>query len=114
MDPRTGKLHPFTWQHILYRLYGLNEYDYSRPLLYVGITGDLYGRFKQHDRATPWWGEVRTCELELHPSRAALKTAERVAIKTEHPLYNVAVPRKRRLSTDEVWEWMHDANGDVG
>lgn len=78
-------------------------------LLYVGITGDLYGRFKQHERATPWWDEVRTCQIEFFSSRRALETAERVAIKTEGPLHNIAIPRKRRTLTSDEREWLHDA-----
>ncbi len=70
--------------HVLYRHFGHDE-----TLLYVGITNEPPVRLRAHRKASPWWDDVARTTYEAHPSREALKRAERAAIKAEHPLWNV-------------------------
>jgi len=71
------------WEHILYRAFGE-----AGELLYIGITNDLRDRFGQHERNTPWWYLVFSCEIERCPDRATLELAEISAIQAENPKYN--------------------------
>jgi transcriptional regulator with XRE-family HTH domain len=68
----------------LYRLY--NE---AGTLLYVGITNDSTRRLVQHADGQPWWDEVASVTFASHPDRTAAEAAERLAIRTQAPLYNV-------------------------
>jgi hypothetical protein len=70
--------------HTLYRFF-----DASGVLLYVGITYNPPSRFRSHEGDKEWWGQVRTIELEQFISRKAVLHAEREAISTELPLFNV-------------------------
>ncbi len=64
-------------------------FDESGVLLYVGITFDPPNRFRSHEAGKEWWGQVRSIELEQFISRKAVLHAEREAIRTERPLFNV-------------------------
>lgn len=80
---------PFTWRHVLYRLFNA-----AGELLYIGITNDLNARFSWHAGRSPWWPEVADCRTDFFPSREALRAAETQAIKAEQPRYNRAsVPK---------------------
>jgi hypothetical protein len=70
--------------HTLYRFYGASD-----ELLYVGISVHAPSRFSQHMGDKPWWLEVSRITLEHWPDRASVLEAERLAIKSEHPRYNV-------------------------
>lgn len=70
--------------HVLYRMY-----DAARQLLYVGLTTNIEDRIADHRGAKYWWARVATIELERFASRPAVEKAERAAIKTERPLFNV-------------------------
>lgn len=74
----------------LYRLFNAEG-----GLLYVGI-GDLKARLTAHAREKPWWPEVARKTVEWHPSRSEAEIAELLAIRTEHPLYNVAGTKAAR------------------
>lgn len=70
--------------HALYRFFGLND-----ELLYIGITFDPPMRFRQHSTDKPWWAEVSRIGIETFPSRRAVLEAERRAIITERPRWNI-------------------------
>jgi predicted GIY-YIG superfamily endonuclease len=70
--------------HALYRFF-----DLRGRLLYIGLTVDLPARLTRHRLDKPWWSDVARVEVEHYPSRAAVAAAERSAIATETPLYNV-------------------------
>lgn len=70
--------------HALYRFF-----DDANELLYVGITNNPSRRFTQHGVDREWWHEVTTIRMEPHSDRNAVLAAEKVAIKVEHPRYNV-------------------------
>lgn len=70
--------------NVLYRVY-----DEDGRLLYVGITNNPPARFRSHRATKQWWAMVAHIFTKTYDSRAALREAEREAIKTEHPTYNV-------------------------
>lgn len=71
--------------HCLYRFF-----DASAALLYVGITCNPGARIKAHSTQKDWWREVASSTMEHFDSREALANAERHAIRTEGPKYNIA------------------------
>ena len=70
--------------HVLYRMF--NELG---ELLYVGMTCSAPRRIKEHSKDKAWWRQVSRISLEHHDSRISLESAERAAIATESPLFNV-------------------------
>lgn len=70
--------------HVLYRFY-----SQAGELLYVGITSNPPSRFVQHRTQKDWWTEVSRIDLQSFSTRGDLTSAEREAIKLEHPKYNV-------------------------
>lgn len=73
-------------QTALYRVYGGRDLR----LLYVGVSNDFGHRWKQHASSKPWWGEKRILTVEFLDSRPAAEAAEKAAIRTEGPEYNIA------------------------
>lgn len=77
-------------------------FDADGALLYIGVSGDICTRVKQHRSQTSWWHEVSRVVIRLHPNRTAAFAAEIAAIRAEHPRYNVRhkagwiEPRARR------------------
>lgn len=71
--------------HALYRFF-----DADGTLLYVGLTSDPGRRWKSHEANQPWWHLVRRAEMEMFPSREAVRAAEKAAIVAECPKHNVA------------------------
>lgn len=69
----------------LYRLY--ND---TGALLYVGIANSPKLRFGQHAESKRWWWEVTTWTIDWYGSREEAAAAERAAIVSERPAYNVA------------------------
>jgi predicted GIY-YIG superfamily endonuclease len=70
--------------HALYRFF-----DEAGELLYVGVTMNPAARWKQHSQDKSWWTSVANITVEPHRDRKAVLEAEALAIKTEHPRYNV-------------------------
>lgn len=69
---------------VLYRMY-----DRSGALLYVGMTCDPHSRFRTHSADRDWWLDVDTIRVENFSDRESLAEAERLAIRSEKPRYNV-------------------------
>jgi hypothetical protein len=79
--------------HAVYRMT-----DGESRLLYIGRTGDAGRRFGDH-ASKRWFPLVETIKLEWLPTEAAAILAERRAIQSENPRYNIAErkpPRRRR------------------
>ena len=70
--------------HVLYRFF-----DDLDVLLYVGITVHLPTRLADHEEGKPWWPEVARMTAEPYPDRPAVLAAEKMAIQSERPKYNV-------------------------
>lgn len=58
-------------------------------LLYVGCSGSVVKRIEQHRHTRDWWPRVSVVTVEHFPSLAAGRAAEREAIGSEAPAYNV-------------------------
>jgi predicted GIY-YIG superfamily endonuclease len=70
---------------VVYRLF--NE---AGELLYIGMTGRLGQRLKNHASTQPWWNEVATVTEEPVPGNYMdAAQVERRAIAKEFPKYNV-------------------------
>jgi excinuclease UvrABC nuclease subunit len=85
--------------HYIYRLY-----DSAGTLLYIGVTITVNTRLLQQAKAQPWWAEVdpaRTTET-CYAKRAAALKAERAAIKSEHPKYNVQFSEINKPDPDDI------------
>lgn len=80
--------------HALYRFFGSEG-----ELLYVGISLHPFARMSQHRGDKSWWGEVASTTIERFPSRPAVLEAEREAIKSERPRYNIVHAGASRKST---------------
>lgn len=87
----------FADMHALYRMF-----DENGRLLYVGITGDLARRLTDHE-VKRWYPLIKNIVVEWFPHEAAARVAERRAISTERPRYNVAglKPPKQARRTAE-------------
>ena len=70
---------------ILYRWF-----DAAGALLYVGISDSLASRTKAHARGSEWYPKAARSTLESFETREAAMAAEKKAIKTEGPQYNLA------------------------
>lgn len=70
--------------HVLYRFFNADG-----DLLYVGMTKNPGQRLAGHSSNQSWWREVANVTMEHCDTRAALKRAERDAIRNESPKYNV-------------------------
>ena len=62
--------------------------DHGR-ILYIGVTSREAERWTTHRRESQWWSQIAyvTCQRFNHEWHAL--TAERTAIRSESPLYNV-------------------------
>lgn len=110
----------------VYRLF-----DEAGTLLYVGVTKDVSRRFVEHRCERPWWFMVRSTTIQRFDDQAAAEVAEREAIETEGPIYNIshsvdedwavdwdfcpvmAAPMQRRrcASAREARDWQHRLRG---
>lgn len=61
-------------------------------LLYVGVSHTTALRGQQHRLTSHWYSEASNITIEKYPTRAAALEAERKAILTEKPIYNVQRP----------------------
>lgn len=77
--------------HTLYRFWSALD-----DLLYIGITGDPYRRWKDHAARQTWWPEVSRVTVEHYSDREALEEAEETAIRSQRPRHNVAMNQPQR------------------
>ena len=70
----------------VYCLYGADG-----SLLYVGVTNQRAGRFRQHTEEKLWWTEVACAQFERYPTRSLAEKRERDLIVGEQPRYNVVL-----------------------
>ncbi|WP_157253142.1 GIY-YIG nuclease family protein [Nonomuraea typhae] len=70
--------------HALYRFFNADG-----GLLYIGISVNPPQRFRRHKGDQPWWCEVTQITIERFGSRPDVLAAEKQAIESEHPLYNL-------------------------
>lgn len=73
----------------LYRLY-----DNQGTLLYIGISNSWQSRMAEHATTKEWWPEVSRSQIAHFPCRCLAAHAERNAIQTEAPRFNVVHNRQ--------------------
>lgn len=71
-------------RHYIYR-----AYDANCRLLYIGQTIQPEQRIRNHARQSHWFPEAIEWEFEEVDGWWAMQDAEKAAIKSERPLYNV-------------------------
>lgn len=89
--PPTGVGGPAVSLAHVYRLYRF--YDEGGVLLYVGITGRVpFRRLMEHVCDKPWAAQMARWEVDPHvwAAEAEVLAAEKAAIITERPRYNIA------------------------
>jgi hypothetical protein len=96
---------------VLYRFYGARD-----VLLYVGATGNPGERWTDHLQKKSWWHKVRRQTAEWFVSREAAEEAERAAIETEQPLYNVVYSSRspEPLTAAELRLLLYDLDAVMG
>ncbi len=72
---------------MLYRCFDSND-----VLLYVGASGQIPSRFEGHRSSSKWFMKVARIEIQHFKSRKQAFEAERKAIKSGNPLYNINKP----------------------
>jgi predicted GIY-YIG superfamily endonuclease len=77
----------------LYRMFAADG-----RLIYVGQTSDPGTRVGMHRRSKDWWREVASIQLAHFDTREDLLRAEREAIETERPQYNIVYRCSRRAA----------------
>ena len=71
-------------------------------LLYVGISGNLHARTKQHQKHAEWFSEVFFCTVEWFGSRYEVQNAENLAIMNENPKHNKTLNKNKAASRLQV------------
>ena len=89
---------------VLYRLY-----TSGMELLYVGISNRVEYRICcEHCVDKHWFREVETAKFEHFDSRWQAEEAEKLAIRREVPLYNVAHNDMPYGGRPHAWETLHE------
>ncbi len=70
-------------------------FDAEDVLLYVGVSLAAATRAMGHRRQSGWWSSWHRMTRETCPTRLAAIEAERLAIRTEKPLFNIVHNRPR-------------------
>ena len=65
------------------------HFSAADELLYIGISIDGYSRTRAHAKHSHWFPDVARVQVEHLASREAAIKAERLAIETEAPRFNV-------------------------
>lgn len=68
-------------------------------LLYVGISINAYARAQEHKRSSAFYPRATHVTFEYFSSREEVEAAERIAIQTEDPIYNVLWGKRLRGAT---------------
>jgi predicted GIY-YIG superfamily endonuclease len=82
--------------HNVYRIWR------RRKLLYVGVSNSWPRRLSEHQAAKAWFKDATRVTLKSYPDRAAALDAERHAIETKRPLFNIQHNRDRNSVEVEV------------
>lgn len=82
--------------HQLYR-----HFDADGTLLYVGMSMRALVRLASHRATSEWFRDISRVQIETFPSRWEAEEAERTAIETEYPIFNLKGAVKPRAIFDE-------------
>lgn len=67
------------------------HFDENNSLLYVGISLSTFNRLSQHKDHSEWFKKIKNVTIEHFPTREEAMAAERQAIKSENPKFNIAM-----------------------
>lgn len=66
----------------------------DKETLYVGMSKDPKKRAKQHAKKKDWYPEVTKTKVKTYPNRESAAKAEKKAIQSKSPKYNIVHNRK--------------------
>lgn len=73
-------------------------YSAAGELLYIGHTGNMSTRLRGHKSDKTWWSEVAdVVTTPVGGGKSAAVEAERLALLTESPRYNIQIARPRMV-----------------
>jgi predicted GIY-YIG superfamily endonuclease len=72
------------------------HFDADNKLLYVGISLNTFARLSQHKDHSKWFEKIKRVEVEHFNTREEAMAQERKAIKTEMPMFNIAMKKTLR------------------
>lgn len=67
--------------------------DAEGRLLYVGISLSALNRLSQHKTTAHWFASIAKVTIETFPSHKEALEAEKLAIKTDNPAWNISRPK---------------------
>lgn len=79
-------------------------FDRTGDLIYVGCSNNLFTRLAQHEELSWWAPQAFKVKSRIYPSYDVGLKAERLAIQTEHPRWNVGGKKWRR---NRDWTQQH-------
>lgn len=82
--------------------YVYRVFDAVGQLIYIGCTNDLFRRLAQQEELAWWAPQAVKVKASVHANYEAGLAAERKAIQTEHPRWNVGARKWRRNK-----DWTH-------
>jgi hypothetical protein len=89
-------------------------FDADGRLLYVGVSLSGIARQSQHESGSHWYADHASMTTEWFDTRAEALEAERMAIITEQPIYNVAHRGEVLEETPEARKLTHSQIGRMG
>jgi len=92
------------------------HFDENNKLMYVGISLNTFTRLGQHRDHSKWFKQIKYVKIEHYPTRQDAMTAEKTAIKTENPMFNIALRKTmKEIETEKklAREKMLEARKDV-
>ncbi len=84
--------------------YLYRAYNGAGRLLYVGIAEDIWQRMGQHEINSPWIDDLAAMDVERYRTRTEARAAERAAIATEWPLWNIDGAVDGRMTQQICWQ----------
>ena len=82
---------------VVYRHYGIDG-----QLLYVGTTITAFGRLRRHIDTSRWKAEIAQVEITHYATKEEARDAEKHAIQSEHPLFNVRHNQPPKVKTKKA------------
>ena len=81
--------------------------DAEGQLLYIGRSSNMVQRLMLHESQAPWFGQVQSITVEHFTDMPTARDAEREAIYSEAPRYNVdfQAPLNKRAAQEAVATW---------
>ena len=69
------------------------HFDKENKLLYIGISLSTFARLSQHKDHSEWFKQINRVSIEHFENREEAMAAERKAIKSENPMFNIAMKK---------------------